>query len=883
MTETGTKLPEDLRKAMNETSKKEFDIKSGEIPNRTTQTMTAKEAVDQAENGLVGETGLISTKTAKIPKKPREIVSYPETGNLRKATNEEQDIIDADKIKKERQELINYKKELVDQNTEFAKELAELLNQQKVLEANPSKKHQSKEFQEAIGNLKTRIQELRRLISERNKLIEATNEKIDELPESKNEQMNKKDRQAIEDMRDDLEKRMKDGGPGSVAALKKFHEDALKSLAEDDKIISEKNKIEATKTQEDNEKAKQEKLNDPKIKDLQEEIKQLQQIIEEDGKKPEKEKRNPIEMKVFQDALVDKQNKLKETKELFVDGEISPETKTKEKVISEVALMAVNPQNNKNMLENNHIMSYTKGEIKDILEKEKDPKTALKKYLIDSLDSAISLRNEAKYGAGFMGKLKKFFNEGWGGALAKTGFGAGLIGAGLYSGIGLFSPMIYGAGLRLAFEGATQLGQEINDAFNKKSRKHLLENGRVRLEQMVNEKIEEIAKNPELNTDQKRTQATMEFIDQIYAQEVKNLVEQDTDHLRRAEKLRRHMGWVGAAAGILVGMPMDIDLDGVSHFVGLKQNLWYDAAGKGHSLLHHLGTSGAFGSLASYGIGSAVSYIFNRGTEGDEHKFKLDIRTTKEQQEVIEKDHINKGTTPEEKAAADEKNEQDQRRKDKVKAVSEAENIAEGGKEKEKSSERKKLLLLLTELQTLNKDQLKEKVLLNPEEVPTEKQSDTANFAYLILLSKNLEQINKDEFKKFDEKMRENYCQKDDALKTTIETLLNKIKPVENEENKVAENAEEGAGELEKKQKLTMDNLPEEYRAVGINEDDLKILNNRNYGNPKIIKSELAWVSQLLKKDDERSTRILKNVFGNELLEKLKTLIENRKSQSVSI
>lgn len=357
----------------------------------------------------------------------------------------------------------------------------------------------------------------------------------------------------------------------------------------------------------------------------------------------------PKDREIFSNMLDSRIARLKEGRELK-EGELSPETLDKEKNIKEIAMRAIDPVSGKNILEQDKRVSYARDEIAQILQENiNNPelqKSKIKEYLINNLDNSIVLRNEAKYGKGFMGKLKKFFNEGWAGALAKTAGGVGLISGGLYSGAGIFSPMIYAAGIRLASEGVTQLAQEINNAFNKNSRKALFEQGRNQLDKIIKEKMAQLATNPEINSQQKYEQALMQFINDTYANEVKTLVDLDTDHLRKAEKLRKIAGWTGTAAGLLVGMPMDIDADGVSHFVNMfgngMQGVWFNGAashGFGNSL--GLGSWGAIENLASYGAGSMATYVFARGTEGDERKFKLNLATTMEENQKLQEAQAN--------------------------------------------------------------------------------------------------------------------------------------------------------------------------------------------------------------------------------------------------
>lgn len=350
---------------------------------------------------------------------------------------------------------------------------------------------------------------------------------------------------------------------------------------------------------------------------------------------------DPKEKEIINKIIAEKKAKLNEGKEIFINGEISPETKKKDQFIEEVAFMAVNPQDNKNMLENNHIMSYTKYELENILNQEPDPEKRaqkLKEYLVGSLDQAITLRNEAKYGSGFMGKVKKFLNQGWGGAIAKTAAGAGLIAGGLFTGMGIFSPIIYGAGLRMASEGITQIGQEINEKFNKNSRENLLKQGKTQLEQQVNAKIVEFTKNnPELKDSEKVTQMVLEFVDKTYAKEIQTLVEQDSSHLQKTEKFRRYAGWVGGIGGMVFGIPMDIDADGISHFVKfINEGKWMQGI-IARNLGHHLWTQGSLANFAGFGAGSMVTYMLNRGAEGDERTYKFNIRTTRSEQETYAK------------------------------------------------------------------------------------------------------------------------------------------------------------------------------------------------------------------------------------------------------
>ncbi|MCL5794808.1 MAG: hypothetical protein M1338_00385, partial [Patescibacteria group bacterium] len=292
----------------------------------------------------------------------------------------------------------------------------------------------------------------------------------------------------------------------------------------------------------------------PEAQKIQDEIKRIDGMLERDDRETEENKYRPEERKILLDARAEKLAKLQAARELD-KGEISPETIRNDKIIKEVAIRAVNPQNNQNRLENDKRVSFTENEIKNILDNEKDPaKRAeqLKIYLIGALDNTIKVRNEAKYGKSWLAGFKQKMNEGWWGAVGKTAAGAGLISAGLANPmLGVLNPVIYGMGIRMLAEGATQLGQEVYDIFNKNSRKKLLENGRVGLEQSINAKIAELAKNPEMADDEKYTQAMMEFINSVYAQEVTNLVDNDTESLRKAENLRRHAGWAGAAGGIL--------------------------------------------------------------------------------------------------------------------------------------------------------------------------------------------------------------------------------------------------------------------------------------------------------------------------------------------
>jgi len=373
----------------------------------------------------------------------------------------------------------------------------------------------------------------------------------------------------------------------------------------------------------------------PEVEEIQKSISALEKALEDQNLNEETKN-------ILKEVLAEKQTKLKETQELFAEQKLSPETITKDESISEIAIMAINPKNNENILAQNKRFAFEKDNIEKIFEQVKDPEVRaqrLKEYLIGAIDNSILIRNEAKYGSGFMGKIKKFLNEGWGGALTKTAAGAGLISGGLFSGMGIFSPMIYGAGLRMASEGVTQIVQELNNELNKKSRKNVLEKGRSELEQKVSQKIEELKKNPEMNNEKKYTEAVLEYINKTYAQEVANLVENDTDHIRKAEKTRAITGWVGGIGGILVGMPMDIDLNNVSHFVNwfAKDGTSWLANGAYKKLGEHLWTSGALANLAAFGVGSMGTYLLNRGAEGDEREFKFTVKTTKEQQQELDK------------------------------------------------------------------------------------------------------------------------------------------------------------------------------------------------------------------------------------------------------
>lgn len=409
-------------------------------------------------------------------------------------------------------------------------------------------------------------------------------------------------------------------------------------LTRDDKEETKNKYSEAQREFLENAKAERENIIGKKKTELSPEAQKIQnEIASINGVLANKENKiSPEQRKVLEDTKAEKEERLREAIER-AKGEVSPETIKRDKIIDEVAIMATNPKNNQNILENNKRVAYTKEDIKNILDTEKDSvKRAekIKTYLIGSLQESVTLRNEAKYGKGWMAKLKKFMNEGWGGAITKTAAGAGLIASGLANpALGALNPCIYGLGTRMLAEGAMQLGQEVYDIFNKKSRKNLMEAGRDNLTKLIDAEMAKLMKNNEMSDDKKSQEAIMAFIKDTYAQEVTTLVDQDTASLGRAEKARKYAGWVGAAGGILAGMPMDIDTDGVSHFVNLLGNKWFEPAGIGHSLLTDLGTRGAIENIAGYLGGGMVTYMLNRGTEGRE--FKLAITTTESQSQEL--------------------------------------------------------------------------------------------------------------------------------------------------------------------------------------------------------------------------------------------------------
>lgn len=400
----------------------------------------------------------------------------------------------------------------------------------------------------------------------------------------------------------------------------------------------------------------------------------------------------PKDRESFQKLLEQEKAKFNKGKELYIDKEISPETRKKQEIIDKVAIIALNPRDNANFFKDNYELAFKKSEIENILNTEPDPNKRtqkLKEYLVGSLDQAISLRNEAKYGSGLMGKIKKFLNQGWGGALTKTVAGAGLIAGGLFTGMGIFSPVIYGAGLRMASEGITHLGQEINEKFNKNSRENLLKQGRDQLEQQVNAKIVELIKNPDLNSSEKFTQVILNFVDKTYAREIQTLVEQDSSHLEKAEKTRRYAGWIGGIGGLLGGMPMDIDADGASHFVRFIGNKWMQGD-LARNLGQHLWSSGSLANFAGFAGGSMVTYMLNRGAEGDERAYKFNIQTTKSEQDMLTKAeknivNITKEATLEEITEANKKRAQEKQRKASQENLTKETTV--GGKTKEQTVE----------------------------------------------------------------------------------------------------------------------------------------------------------------------------------------------------
>lgn len=409
------------------------------------------------------------------------------------------------------------------------------------------------------------------------------------------------------------------------------------------------------------EKAKLEKNPSDEVKKVEEDIKLLQNMLERDDAALAENKYTPEQRKILEDALAEKKARLKDAQEIFMENETTPESIQKQEIIKKVTMMAANPRGD-NFFKDNRRIEYTKDEIKGILEKEPDPtKRAelLKTHLIDSLDSAINLRNEAKYGTGFMGKFRKFMNEGWGGALTKTAAGAGLIAGGLSGVTGLLSPALFGAGLKMAAEGITQVGQEIKEAVSKKSRRGLMEVGKLELAQKIDAQMKKL--ESEGVTDPERySREMMEFIDKTYANEVKTLVDKDTEHIRKAERLRRIMGWAGTAIGVLGGMPMDSDVNGVAHVVNFLGHSW-SGGGLHHILAPHILTHGDIANYAAFGLGTAATYLFNRNGEGDYKPFELKIETTKNQADTLkdaqkkEKDYISKNLTPEEQVEFDKK------------------------------------------------------------------------------------------------------------------------------------------------------------------------------------------------------------------------------------
>ena len=115
----------------------------------------------------------------------------------------------------------------------------------------------------------------------------------------------------------------------------------------------------------------------------------------------------PKDREIFSNMLDSRIARLKEGRELK-EGELSPETLDKEKNIKKIAMRAIDPVSGKNILEQDKRVSYARDEIAQILQENiNNPelqKSKIKEYLINNLDNSIVLRNEAKYGKGFMGK-----------------------------------------------------------------------------------------------------------------------------------------------------------------------------------------------------------------------------------------------------------------------------------------------------------------------------------------------------------------------------------------------------------------------------------------------------------------------------------------------
>ncbi len=368
-----------------------------------------------------------------------------------------------------------------------------------------------------------------------------------------------------------------------------------------------------------------------KLQDIQRNIKALEKALElllkEEGILP-KDEDALIQMKTEKEA------KLKEGIELN-EGEISPETRKKEEIINQISIRALNPQNGQNRLENDKRVKFTREDVNYILYETEGNETQkgekLKTYLINSLEQTIKLNNEAKYGKGTFAKVKKFFNEGYGGAAAKTILGGTMLSSAIGSGLGIFAPGIAAMGAKLAAEGVTQAVQELTQG-NK--RKELLQKGKIELQQKINQKIKELNSNPELANNEKYTQAMLEWIESEYAQEVTNLVDQDVEALRDMENIKSKISTVGSIASmLLIGFPADFDADKITHFVNIAKGVWYQGGSTiaRSIVMNPMNTFGIVANLASVGIGTSLGYIFGRGMEGDEKKFKLGIDTEKYQ------------------------------------------------------------------------------------------------------------------------------------------------------------------------------------------------------------------------------------------------------------